>query len=47
VVQHNKRSELHLYQSNIHGVGMEQGRGSISSWPQALELWLKQNLWIP
>ncbi|MES2583013.1 MAG: alpha/beta hydrolase [Pseudomonadota bacterium] len=47
VVQHNKRSELHVYQSNIHGLGMEQGRGSMSSWPQALELWLKQNQWLP
>jgi len=42
----NKQSELHIYQSNIHGVGMVQGQGSISSWTQALELWMKQNGWI-
>ncbi|ACE84975.1 alpha/beta hydrolase [Cellvibrio japonicus] len=43
VQKFNKRSELHVYQSNIHGVGMIQGQGTISSWPTALELWLKQN----
>jgi acetyl esterase/lipase len=46
VQQYNPQSELHIYQSSIHGVGMVQGQGSISSWPQALELWLKQNKWI-
>jgi acetyl esterase/lipase len=39
----NKQSELHIFSSNIHGVGMVQGQGTISSWTQALELWLKQN----
>lgn len=38
----NKLSELHIYQSDIHGVGMIQGQGTVSSWPQALELWLRQ-----
>lgn len=46
VLKHNKQSELHLYQSSIHGVGMVQGQGSISSWTQALELWMRQNNWI-
>lgn len=40
VQKHNKQSELHIYNSSIHGVGMIQGQGTVSSWPQALELWL-------
>lgn len=43
VQRYNKQSELHLYQSSIHGVGMVQGQGSISGWPQALEIWLRQS----
>ena len=43
VQKYNRESELHIYQSSIHGVGMIQGQGSISSWPHALELWLKHN----
>lgn len=43
----NPASELHLYQSSTHGVGMIQGQGSISSWPSALELWLRQGGWLP
>lgn len=43
VQKHNQQSELHIYQSGIHGVGMIQGQGPISNWPQALELWLKHN----
>lgn len=46
VQKYNQQSELHIYQSNIHGVGMIQGQGSVSSWPQALELWLRQNQFI-
>lgn len=46
VLKYNKQSELHLYQSNIHGLGMVQGQGSISSWTQALELWMRQNGWM-
>jgi len=46
VQKYNQQSEIHIYQSSIHGLGMVQGQGSISSWPQALELWLKQNKWI-
>ncbi len=42
VQKHNKQSELHIYQTSIHGVGMIQGQGTVSSWPQALELWLLQ-----
>lgn len=39
--KYSKQSELHIYQTNIHGVGMIQGQGTVSSWPQALELWLQ------
>jgi acetyl esterase/lipase len=46
VQKYNPSSELHLYQTSIHGVGMIQGQGSVSSWPQALELWLKQGGWL-
>lgn len=40
VQKYSKQSELHVYNSTIHGVGMIQGQGTVSSWPQALELWL-------
>ncbi len=40
VQKYSKQSELHVYNSAIHGVGMIQGQGTVSSWPQALELWL-------
>jgi acetyl esterase/lipase len=43
VQKYNRESELHIYQSSVHGVGMIQGQGSISAWPKALELWLKHN----
>ena len=46
VQKYNSASELHLYQSSTHGVGMISGQGSISSWPSALELWLQQGEWI-
>ena len=46
VQKYNKQSELHVYQSNIHGVGMIQGQGSISSWPQALEAWMRERGWM-
>ncbi|OZY83664.1 1,4-beta-xylanase [Cellvibrio mixtus] len=42
VQKHNKQSELHIYNSAIHGVGMIQGQGSISLWPEALNAWLQQ-----
>ena len=41
VQKYNKQSELHIYQTGIHGVGMIQGQGSVSNWPLALEAWLK------
>ena len=41
VQKYNKQSELHVYQTGIHGVGMIQGQGSVSEWPLALEAWLK------
>lgn len=40
VQRFNKRSELHVYQTHIHGVGMIKGQGSVSAWPDALENWL-------
>ena len=40
-LKHNKQSELHVYQTGIHGVGMIQGQGSVSWWPLALEAWLQ------
>lgn len=46
VQKHSKQSELHVYQTGIHGVGMIQGQGTVSSWPQALELWLRAGGWI-
>jgi acetyl esterase/lipase len=46
VQKFNKQSELHIYQSSIHGVGMVQGQGTISSWTQSLELWMKHNKWM-
>ncbi len=46
VIKYSPQSELHLYQSNIHGVGMVAGQGTISTWPQALEAWLQHNGWI-
>ena len=42
VQKHNKQSELHIYQTSIHGVGMIQGQGSVSNWPLALEAWLSE-----
>jgi acetyl esterase/lipase len=46
VQKYNSASELHIYQTSVHGIGMIQGQGSVSSWPQALELWLKQGGWL-
>lgn len=43
VTKYNQQSELHVYQTAIHGVGMIKGQGSVSSWPDALALWLRQN----
>lgn len=40
VQKFNKQSELHIYNTSIHGVGMIQGQGTVSNWPQALESWL-------
>lgn len=46
VQKYNKQSELHIYQTSIHGVGMIQDQGTVSSWPQALELWLQAGSWL-
>ncbi len=40
VQKFNKQSELHIYNTSIHGVGMIQGQGTVSNWPQGLESWL-------
>lgn len=47
VQKHNKQSELHIYQTSIHGVGMIQGQGSVSAWPHALEHWLRERDLLP
>lgn len=44
--KYNKQSELHVYQTGIHGVGMVQGQGSVSAWPLALEQWLRERGWL-
>ena len=46
VQKYNKQSELHIYQTGIHGVGMIQGQGSVSHWPQALEAWMRERGWL-
>lgn len=46
VQKYNQQSELHVYQSHIHGVGMTKKQGTISSWPEALERWLKHNQFL-
>lgn len=46
VQKYNQQSELHVYQSHIHGVGMTKKQGTISSWPEALERWLTQNQFL-
>ncbi|WP_111641088.1 alpha/beta hydrolase [Marinimicrobium alkaliphilum] len=38
---HSDDVELHVYPTDVHGFGMEAGHGSASSWPQALEAWLR------
>lgn len=46
VQKYNKQSELHVYQTSIHGVGMIQGQGSVSNWPLALEAWMRERGWL-
>lgn len=46
VLKHNQQSELHIYQTTIHGVGMIPGQGSVSTWPQALEAWMRERGWL-
>lgn len=45
VQKHNQQSELHIYQTNVHGFGMREGEGTASDWPKALAGWLHQNGW--
>lgn len=47
VQKFNKQSELHIYQTGIHGVGMIEGQGSVSAWPHALERWMQERGWLP
>lgn len=46
VRKHNKQSELHIYQTNVHGFGMRAGEGTVSEWPNALQSWLRHNGWL-
>ena len=46
VQKHNKQSELHIYQTNVHGFGMREGEGTASDWPDALLSWLRHNGWF-
>ena len=46
VQKHNKQSELHIYQTNVHGFGMRKGEGTASDWPDALMSWLRHNGWL-
>lgn len=46
VQKHNKQSELHIYQTNVHGFGMRKGEGTASDWPDALLSWLRHNGWL-
>jgi len=43
VQRYNKASELHIYQTAIHGFGMHDDAGSASYWPEALAAWLSAN----
>lgn len=43
VQKHNKASELHVYQTNIHGFGMREEQGTVRAWPEVLKNWLQTN----
>lgn len=40
---HSPASELHIYQTQRHGFGLEPDEGSASFWPEAAEHWLRVN----
>jgi acetyl esterase/lipase len=40
-------SELHVYQSGPHGVGLARNMPALAGWPDVLAKWLKQNGWLP
>lgn len=46
VRKHNQQSELHVYQTNVHGFGMRAGEGTVSEWPKVLLNWLNHNGWL-
>lgn len=47
VQKYNQHSELHIYQTRVHGFGLGTGEGRVSEWPRALAAWLKHNGIIP
>lgn len=40
---HSPASELHIYQTDRHGFGLEPNEGTASKWPRAAEDWLRLN----
>lgn len=40
---HSPASELHIYQTDRHGFGLEPNEGTASNWPRAAEDWLRLN----
>lgn len=43
VQKYNKKSELHIYQTNVHGFGLGESEATASAWPDAAAAWLKHN----
>lgn len=37
------RSELHVFQTDRHGFGLEPNEGTASNWPEVAEAWLRFN----
>lgn len=46
VQKHNPHSELHVYQTNVHGFGMRKDQGTVTAWPEVLKNWLQHNGFI-
>lgn len=43
VQKRNKKSELHIYQTNTHGFGLGENEDTASAWSDAAAAWLKRN----
>lgn len=43
---HKVPAEMHIYRQGGHGYGMGRSDNTESSWPKALERWLKMNDWL-